>query len=324
MFHPLAYRVGGLLYMPPFQDNLCRNLSQHKIPYLTSLCFCLEDAIQETALPLAEQALFERLEELSRLPHAGVPLPLIFIRVRSASHLGTLLPKLTPWNPLITGYIFPKFSSETAFSYFSLVREEEAKGNPLSFFPVLETADIARASTRAETLRYLKKLLDGVSSHVIGIRVGGNDFSQLYGLRCPPDATIYTFPLLKQIFGDIISTFGTDYAVSAPVRNYFSGPGWEAVYLQELHEDAAMGFLGKTCIHPRQLPLVAQSLAVKASDLTEAREILAFTDKRLGVSKSLDGGMREPSCQRQWAQHILTRSHLYGQRGNVYAQQSHA
>ena len=43
----LQYMVGGLLYMPAMQDNIAEKIQGEKIPSLTSIALCLEDAIQK-------------------------------------------------------------------------------------------------------------------------------------------------------------------------------------------------------------------------------------------------------------------------------------
>ena len=77
----LAYHVGGLLYMPAFQQDIAEKIISKTIPYLTSTAFCLEDSVLDSALPEAEQALcctFSRLYAEKR-----EDFPLLFIRIRN-------------------------------------------------------------------------------------------------------------------------------------------------------------------------------------------------------------------------------------------------
>ena len=60
----LPYAVGGLLYMPAFQENIAAKILGGQIPALMSVAFCLEDAIADDAVLSAEKALLNTLEEL--------------------------------------------------------------------------------------------------------------------------------------------------------------------------------------------------------------------------------------------------------------------
>ena len=60
----LQYTVGGLLYMPAFQKNIIDKIKSNSIDCLTSIAFCLEDAIRDEALDEAETALIQILQEL--------------------------------------------------------------------------------------------------------------------------------------------------------------------------------------------------------------------------------------------------------------------
>ena len=41
----LAYRLGGLLYIPAGKEGIAQKIEERKYPCLTSVAFCLEDAI---------------------------------------------------------------------------------------------------------------------------------------------------------------------------------------------------------------------------------------------------------------------------------------
>ena len=62
----LPYALGGLLYMPAFQDNIIDKILGDKIPCLTSVAFCLEDSVKDDAVDEAETALIRTLNLLAR------------------------------------------------------------------------------------------------------------------------------------------------------------------------------------------------------------------------------------------------------------------
>ncbi len=311
----LAYEVGGLLYMPAIQENIVAKLTENKIPCLTSVAFCLEDTILDAALDEAEETLWRILHDLQGAAAGGTSLPHVFVRVRTPKHLRALLYRLASVRSVITGFILPKFDLENAAEYATLLNEAEEKGNFLYVMPILESRMIAALPTRHTCLARLKAILRDVHSHILNIRVGGNDLSNLYGIRCPIDRTIYDLGLVRDVLIDILNVFIQDYVVSGPVWNYFGEPGgaWADGLQHELVLDAVNGFTGKTAIHPAQLPYIYESLKVTETDFADAKEILGWQDGRLGVARSTDGKrMNEVKCHSTWARKIYQRSKIYG------------
>ena len=79
----LAYALGGLLYTPPYNPELADKIADGAIPGLTSLAFCLEDAILDEALPQAELELCRNLAAIKTKNLPAANLPLMFVRVRT-------------------------------------------------------------------------------------------------------------------------------------------------------------------------------------------------------------------------------------------------
>ena len=106
----LPYKVGGLLYMPAFQENIVDKIKESSISYLTSVALCLEDAIKDEFLLEAEAELSVILEELYPVyEKSEKDLPLLFVRVRSPEHLRRIAAFLKNKQNILTGYILPKF-----------------------------------------------------------------------------------------------------------------------------------------------------------------------------------------------------------------------
>ena len=93
--------------------------------------------------------------------------------------------------------------------------------------PVFESAAMIPPQTRREALTEVRAQLDTVSGSILNIRVGGNDLSHAFGLRRPANRTIYDLRPVADILIDIVAAFGTQYVVSGPVWEYYSGEGWE-------------------------------------------------------------------------------------------------
>lgn len=117
--NPLAYSLGGLLYAPATNRDVAAHILHHDWPCLTAVSLCLEDAIQDTALPEAEAQLKETLRTLRASDEA---LPKLFVRVRSPEHFLHVHAFLGDEADVLTGYIFPKFDLTNAEAYLSALQ----------------------------------------------------------------------------------------------------------------------------------------------------------------------------------------------------------
>ena len=115
---------------------------------------------------------------------------------------------------------------------------------------------------------------------------------------------------------DILNVFAADYVVSGPVWEYFGADAegeWARGLKKELELDLLNGFIGKTAIHPSQLPVIFNSLKVRPADYQDALNILGWQKDGLGVAKSADGSrMNEVKCHGKWARKIIMLGDIYG------------
>ena len=162
----------------------------------------------------------------------------------------------------------------------------------------------------------LKQKIDDMKDHVLNVRVGGNDFSNAFGVRRHIDETIYDILPVSQLLCDILTVFSRDYVVSGPVWEYYSSNNdeWAIGLKRELKYDVLNGFVGKTVIHPNQIPVVVDSLKVKKQDYDDAMEILSWRDD----SALLVGGsaqkerMNEVNTHLRWAKRVASLAAVYG------------
>ena len=316
----LAYRVGGLLYAPAINTGVADKLAEGAYPCLTSIAFCLEDSILDCALEQAERDLLATLSAIAeKVPSERMPL--LFVRVRTPSHLMHISALLGGLEELLTGYILPKFDSSNGGEYaenITLLNRDRER--PLYFMPIIESRRAASSLHRTEELHRIRNLLSAVQPYILNVRVGGNDFSNIFGVRRPVDRTIYDLGVIRDILVDISSVFSADYVVSGPVWEYFGQEdgAWAEGLRSELELDRLNGFTGKTAIHPSQLPLIYDSLKVTAEDYRDALSILGWDSKISGVAKSADGGrMNEVKCHERWARKIKLLGEIYGVKESV-------
>ena len=312
-----GYQVGALLYCPAnAHDSIVESIQSEKFPRPFSLAFCLEDTVREEDVEHAEQQLYQTLSALKKAhQYHDFYFPLIFIRVRSPQHLQKLLTLYAPFADILTGFILPKFFIENCEDYVSIIRQtKQSPDYNYYFMPIFESVSMIDLNTRYANLAFVKNILSDVSDRILNIRVGGNDLSHAFGLRRRADQTIYDMKPVANLLIDIISTFATDYVVSGPVWEYYSGPNWDTGLQKELDLDLISGFIGKTVIHPNQIPLINESLKVTQSDYNDACNIRNWDkeDAHLVSSNSTTTRMNEYKTHYRWAEKILYLAQIYG------------
>ena len=312
----LPYHVGGLLYTPALNNKIAEKVISGKIKCLTSLVFCLEDSIMDEKLEEAEEQLKKSLRELAV---SNARLPLLFVRVRTPKHMAKIHEYLGGLEELLTGYVLPKFDLQNADEYITLIKEYNImRENRLYIMPILESRAVADIQNRVSIMERIKHKIDSARQFVLNVRVGGNDFSNMYGLRRSKEQTIYDIGVIRDILVNIINVFGRDYVVSGPVWEYFGtdeNADWAQGLRREIEFDLINGFIGKTAIHPSQLPVIFESLKVSQSDYEDARNIADWKTEGFAVSKGATGDrMNEVKCHLKWAKKILIRAKVYGVR----------
>ena len=312
----MPYRVGGMMYTPAIAPNIAEKIRNKVYPYLTSLALCLEDSINDDSLFDAEQQLVKTLIDVKENTQAE-DRPLLFVRIRTPEHMESVHKMLGDTESVLTGYILPKFDLGNAEKYRNvLLKINEERSHALYIMPTLESGMVANAATRVKALLELKAILDPIHENILNIRVGGNDFSNLFGLRRKVNQTIYDIGVIRDILSDIINVFSHDYVISGPVWEYFGDSvdaAWADGLRREMKLDFLNGFIGKTAIHPAQLPVIFDGMKVSRSDYEDAQSILAWNRKGYAVAKSSDGSrMNEVKCHTRWAEKINCLGSLYG------------
>lgn len=312
----LYYSVGPLLYCPANNSSITRSLTENRFGTGYSLALCLEDTIGDNFVTQAEDILVRSLNTLFKVSqNTAFFMPKIFIRVRRAEQMINLTKRLGNSGEILTGFILPKFEPANAAAYIEAAENiQHTVSHKLYIMPILESPAIIDLRHRARILYELKDRLAAIEEYVLNIRVGGNDLCNQFGIRRHSNESIHSIRPVADIFSDIVTVFGRDYVVSGPVWEYYNGKNWAAELRQELQEDRLCGFIGKTAIHPNQIPLINQAYAVTPEDYRDARSILDWSKD----SASLVAGnvqkerMNEQKTHARWAQKILYLSEIYG------------
>ena len=318
----LQYALGGLLYTPAHNKKIAEALITEKYSHLHSMAFCLEDAIADGSENEAIEQLGITFNEIRDAVEKGLitkeVLPYLFVRVKYPEQMYKVN-KFAEKTGLLKGFIFPKFDTRNANMYLGILADiNKNKKDIIYGMPILESPEIADVRTRVEKLSEIKEITDKFKDMILNIRVGGNDFCSGYGIRRAIDQNVHDIKVIADIISDIVNIFSKDYVVSGPVWEYFDKQGssdtrWKDGLRNEVRRDILNGLTGKTAIHPTQLPVIDDELAVSYDDFSDAMGILNWNDDVLAVSKGHAGNrMNEQKVHSNWAVKTLIRASVYG------------
>ncbi|KGK82407.1 citrate lyase subunit beta [Desulfosporosinus sp. HMP52] len=348
----LSHALGASLYMPGTRETIASDIISNKYRGLASTVLCLEDSIGDAEVPFAEENLTKQVREvyntLENQELESFELPLIFIRVRDPEQIQRLIERMGDSSKIITGFVFPKFTSES-YRYFETIKSLNQTTGFFYGMPIIESTEVIYRESRFEELMDIKGLLDTYHDLVLNVRIGATDFSGYYGIRRGPDVTIYDITVIRDCISDIInifSRFESDYVVSGPVWEYFSNGGrvlkpqlrkspFEQFHdnlgnnrtkirsqllnkyvdglIREVILDKENGIIGKTIIHPSHIIPVQSLYIVGYEEYLDALSIIENSNGLQGVTKShYTNKMNEMKPHYNWAQKILLRAKSYG------------
>lgn len=317
----LQYAVGALLYTPANHKNVSEYIINKRFPQLKSIVLCLEDSIIDNFLENAENTLFATLEKIYfALIDEKIyinELPLIFIRVRTSEQLKRIYEKIFAFKDILSGFCIPKLSETNADEYKEIIKNINSDSKKLFFMPIIESASVINLKNRINNLYFIKDSLDEIKEYILNIRVGGNDFCNVFGVRRNVLSCIYDIGIVNSILIDIVNVFGMDYVVSGPVFEYFgdlsSSKEWIEGLKREIELDKLNGFLGKTVIHPSQISVVTEMMVQSFEDYTDALSILEWKNAESAVEKgAFSGRMNEVKVHKLWAEKVMLLSKIYG------------
>ncbi len=287
--------LGATLYVPATRDDLTAVANGTGVWGVRSLIFCTEDAVAPDNVARSVANLAAMLRGLA--PEG----PRRFIRVRDPAVLGRMLD--LDGIEQIDGFVLPKVTADGLVDYL------DAFGGDRRFWlmPTLETAE-AFDQAAMKALRAV--MADAaVRPSILCLRIGANDLMQCLGVRRSPLATIYETaigPTIAMLAGTF-RPYG--FGLAGPV---FEGLDHPEVLTREVTLDLAYGLMGKTAVHPAQVPVIEDGYRVGAGDVEAAERILA---PDADAVFRLNAAMCEPATHRAWARAILARRRLYGEVG---------
>lgn len=319
----LQYAVGGLLYMPATQANIAEKIISGKYGFVKSMVLDLEDSLGDDLVGFGQRHIVKVINEFDAAVKSGriafEDIPLIFVRIRNAQHMFDTQKMLEEKIVYLTGFNIPKFDKHCCDEYikaFISIRDyaKSIDGTNLYIMPIIENKSAMYRQLRMDNLLYVNNALREIHDNVLNIRVGGADFNSIFGIRRGTNHTIYDTGVVRSCLNDIINVFGKSYVVSGPVWEYFGSDEGIDGLKRELDQDQINGFIGKTSIHPSQLPVIQEFMIVSKLDYLDAMGILGMNINTTGVLRSASGRMNEVKTHSKWAQKIISLANIYGVR----------
>ena len=337
----LAVALGATLYSPAIRPTLAADIAKRATQGVMSAVVCLEDTIADEDLPAAEK---NAIVQLRAHAESGARSPLLFVRVRSAEQIPMIVDALGEHARILTGFVLPKFTSETGGAFLDAVTEASASiRRRLLAMPVLESPEVIFSESRTEVLLAVRRLLNNYRKHILAVRIGATDLSSAYGLRRFRDLTVYDVGVVAGAIADVVNVFaradGNGFIVTGPVWEYFSGA--ERMFKPQLREspfiehseralraeliakdldglirevvlDKANGLTGKTVIHPTHVAAVHALSVVTHEEYSDAADILGTNGAGGVAASTYKNKMNESKPHSAWAQRIMLRAQVFG------------
>lgn len=289
---PSGWALGAPLYVPAMHPDLLKIANAEKISFIRTMIICTEDAIAEKDVELSIRNLRNFLPLISAIDDKRR-----FIRPRNPEVLKRILD--LPGIDKIDGFVLPKFNQANRDQYLDALRD-----TPFLLMPTLETADVFDPRAMRELAVSLSA--DAIKSRIILLRIGGNDLLNLLGMRRPRGFTLYETPL-SGVIGQLVTIYKPlGFSLSAPVYEYLND---QEMLDREIRLDMAHGLVGKTAIHPDQIPMIERHYSVSREDHEMALSIL---NHDMPAVFRMHDAMCEVSTHSNWARQILQRYHCYG------------
>ncbi|TDD76797.1 HpcH/HpaI aldolase/citrate lyase family protein [Actinomadura rubrisoli] len=336
----LAVALGATLYSPATRPVLADDIEKAAGRGVMSMVVCLEDAIADADVAAGEA---NAVAQLRRLHERGAEVPLLFVRIRRPGQIGDLIDRLGAAARLVTGFVLPKFAPATGAAFLDALEETAARtGLRLLAMPVIESPEAVYAETRTEMLNDVARLLAKRRERILAVRLGATDMSAAYGLRRPPDLTIYDIRPVAGVICDVVNILGradgSGFVVTGPVWEYFSAgermfkpqlrrSPFEAQQaaplrqrlitsdldglIREVHLDKANGLTGKTVIHPSHVAAVHALSVVTHEEYCDAADILGVAGGG-AMASSYANKMNEAKPHRAWAERLMLRAQVFG------------
>jgi citrate lyase subunit beta / citryl-CoA lyase len=221
-----------------------------------ALSFDLEDAVAEERKGEARQAVADFVAG-EAVAHAA---KLIIVRTNApdSPHFAQDLAAVVC--PGVTLLNLPKVESPAALLAAIAMIEDAERANgldrPIDLLVNIETPSALAAAAR----------IAGAHPRVAGLQLGLGDLFEPHGVDRTDPRNVHAAMFALRMAAAQAGVFAMDGA--------FAGLDDDAGYTEEARMARRLGFVGKSCVHPRQVPLANAAFAPSEAELAAARRIV--------------------------------------------------
>jgi len=221
-----------------------------------ALSFDLEDAVAEERKGEARQVVADFVASAAVAQAAKV----IIVRTNApdSPHFAQDLTAVV--HPGVTLLNLPKVESPEALLAAVAMIEDAERANgvdrPISLLVNIETPSALAAAAR----------IAGAHPRVAGLQLGLGDLFEPHGIDRTDPRNVHAAMFALRMAAAQAGVFAMDGA--------FAGLDDDAGYTEEARMARRLGFVGKSCVHPRQVPLANAAFAPSEAELAAARRIV--------------------------------------------------
>lgn len=247
----------------------------------------LEDAVRPDARPAARANIADLL---GREEHPPIP---VLVRVNDVATGELPADVAAVVAPSLGGLVVPKLDPATAAATDeAIAAAERAAGLPEGAIPVLGIVETAGGLMRLTALPALP-------ARFVRLAFGAGDFSADTGATWRPGNPALTSAKSTLVW------ISTALGLAAPVDTAFPWVDDPDGLRAEADEAAAVGYLGKFCIHPTQLAPVHAALRPSQEQIRRARAVVdALTESGAAGAQLMDGQLIDEAVVK-WARRVL-------------------
>lgn len=242
----------------------------------------------EDAVPLAEKGRARELVAEAVGARAGEEGPLVFVRI---NHLSTGLARdevAAVVGPGLAGIRLPKTESsgevrQVAAWVAAAERERGLPAGSVALIPIIESA---RGAWQAEEIA-------AADSRVLALAYGAADFVRDLDLRPGASGTESLYARSRLVLASRVA------GVRPPIDSVHTRLDDEEALRREAEQARALGYFGKSAIHPRQLPAIHEAFTPTEEEVAHARAVVSAQEEaeRAGsgatTTGAAEGGGRE-------------------------------
>ena len=242
----------------------------------------------EDAVPLAEKGRARELVAEAVGARAGEEGPLVFVRI---NHLSTGLARdevAAVVGPGLAGIRLPKTESADEVRQVAawVAAAEGERGLPAGSVALIPIIESARGAWHAEEIA-------AADSRVLALAYGAADFVRDLDLRPGASGTESLYARSRLVLASRVA------GVRPPIDSVHTRLDDEEALRREAGQARALGYFGKSAIHPRQLPAIHEAFTPTEEEVAHARAVVSAQEEaeRAGsgatTTGAAEGGGRE-------------------------------